>query len=136
MPMNEKTAYLAIRAHFKQPGAERSTDYDGTCLYRSYNYDDTGAVCRVDKCAMGVLVPDDIYEASENIEGTCASDIVNSFPAVKALFHPDVRLDVLDEFQAAHDTAVNVKNLLTRLDETAVNHGVVTWADIEALDNG
>lgn len=126
MPMSEKTAYLAMDAHFATPGVERSVDVNGDCFYRKFWDDDGNPIATPQKCAFGVLIPDDIYdEVGEDIEGMSASAAVQKCPQLEALLEEGFRLDYLDELQYAHDNAPNVYNCRLRLKEVARRHGVI-----------
>jgi len=126
--MNNATAYFAIKAHFEQPGARLSSDGNGNCYYRCpYDHPNHGntdlAPREGEKCPMGVLIPDDVYEiVGEDIESRSASEAAAIIErrCHTGLFD-EVDLDFIDEVQGRHDTAVSVKQFLVGLDCLADN---------------
>lgn len=102
--------------YFSRPGAGLAKDYGGTCMYRD---DDTG-----NKCAIGCLVPDELYEHIEPFEGESVDD--NLLNVLETLDIIGIRpydvdegwLIYLRETQSMHDSdAENASDLVRRLRE-------------------
>ena len=136
--MNDQTAYYAIRAHFQMPGARLSKDSNGDCFYRC-PYDisaETGNENdpRADeKCAFGVLIPDDIYDTlSEtngiSLEGTSASEVAAQCSRLGYTLFDDLSTDFIDAIQEAHDGSASVRDFLRRMPEVADRFGIFNEA--------
>jgi hypothetical protein len=130
-----------IVAHFSKPDAQFAAIYDDVeqkvmCVYRGNNDPESPV-----RCAMGVCIPDHLYDAL--MESKCASaviapinGVVRTRSAVGALFAPDVDMPrFLDACQAAHDDFAEsalregeagdtVKDFLYKLGIVASDYGV------------
>lgn len=112
-------AYDRIREWFSRPGAERSLA-DGVCRYRA-----TGKNGEVLKCAMGVLIPDEVYdpawEFSLEDPGLDGGQI-----ARKMGWRKRGLIDFVEYAQRAHDHSGygGVMEFLGRLDNLAQRYGL------------
>jgi hypothetical protein len=105
--MTTQEAYEAIRMYFSQPGAKlaKNSSFNGTysqCFYRmpilANGREEVGML----KCAVGCLIPDELYEPDmENIPA-CEVTIWNR--DMKEVFE-GVDIDFLAAAQSAHDIA-------------------------------
>jgi len=134
--MDNLTAYRAIKAHFEQPDARLSKSPDGDCYYRcpcDFSENDTYPELprRDEKCSVGVIIPDDVYEhlmdTQGAVEGTSASDVLKSAAGLVMVGNLFDELDgnFLDDVQNAHDGSNRVSEFLVLLDQVAAKHGVI-----------
>ena len=100
----------AVKEYFSKPGAQLSKGENGfgfNCFYR-LNEDPCNSV----RCAVGVLIPDDVY--TPDWEGLPANEIYDDLCDANVL-GPNVHPMLLNELQAAHDDATDVADFLDRL---------------------
>jgi hypothetical protein len=140
-PMTRADVLAKVREHFSKPDAALSFQYgygDDTadedpdafvCVYRK-DEDPYSPV----RCAMGVLIPDELYDP--RMEATGASQLVGENPtwnndneygdatgvySLGHLFAADVTPEFLDAVQYAHDKTAraggSVRDFLAALDE-------------------
>lgn len=99
--MTTQEAYEGIRAHFTQRGQEFGTgissfNFQPVCKYRG-----DGHATDTRRCAVGCLIPDDLYHPSMEGEGVRA--LMASHDALSTYFY-DVSLEFLVKAQAIHDS--------------------------------
>lgn len=144
-------AHMAIIEHFSQTGVKMSWGIHSengrvSCLYRqSKNANDPT------RCGVGVLIPDDGYDAAFDTGDQLASvhTLAQGSPAfLRATSHlePDVTLMYLGDVQIGHDEfAAQValgtlteaeanKKFLDRMDEIADRHNVHPVPDFARVD--
>lgn len=108
MPYTPQEAFDKVCAHIKAQGHPSVSG--GICLYRN----------GPDKCAIGVLIPDDEYSA--DLECKNAEDIADQVDALQGLDQTFLR-----RMQSAHDYADQnhfVFDALTRLRIVALEHNL------------
>lgn len=93
--MNKQEIFDRVAAHLMQQGRVSVREREESCAYRGAG----GA-----RCAVGLLIPDDLYDA--DMEGSRAGYILTVWPKLGDLL--DVRLNgnLLDELQHIHDDAI------------------------------
>lgn len=106
--MNTQQVYEKIRAHFTQPGAELATETSRGCVYRG-DYHAHSPV----RCAVGVLIPDELYEPDME-DYTSVSGSVR-----KLLEEQGIDIKFVHNCQLAHDRSVSVEDFVERLDDLA-----------------
>lgn len=120
--MTTQEAYEGIREFFTRPGAVLAqSEGPVSCFYRG----DSNPSSPV-RCAVGCLIPDELYDPS--FENTTASALlgVGWERGVRPLieYFEDVDKHFLDEAQSAHDVAGTVEGFLLELDRVALSHGL------------
>ena len=103
--MTTQEAHEQIKAFFSAPGASLSVDADSQCYYR---HPDNSAV----RCAVGCLIPDDLYDQS--FEGDAVSAIIAASEPIAQLFGGISNF--LSDVQIAHDESEDVAAFLDRLE--------------------
>lgn len=120
--MTTQEAYETMRAYFSRPGA-------------TYAYDDGAAMCQYrtrsgDKCAVGCLIPDELYERrfEDYVAAVGLMSLIEAEEnhALFAIF-ADIDLDFLVAAQDAHDKNAtrdnaNISLFLAELDLVAEYH--------------
>lgn len=126
--------YKKIRDHFSQPGAALSKtggENEGMCRYRL----DFTPSCP-QRCAVGVLIPDEDYESDMDERGVL-DDLLHSYPELAPKFgiatdetgyflHSDPVYQFLCLAQGAHDSpsTKTPREFILALDGIAVRTGV------------
>lgn len=125
--MELQETYEKIKAHFSKPGTR-------------YGYDPLASCCRYrtpegDKCAVGILISDEIYEKLGGdgfVEGNDVSELA-TWPELKEIVNGDsvegrIKLDFLKSVQRAHDVCAErglpMEEFLRRLDDRAEEFGL------------
>lgn len=90
--MNNQEIYDTVVRHLYEQGHQALTKEAGICAYRT---------ARGDKCAVGVLIPDNLYVPK--MEGRACDSLLNKFPALKAMFPDHDALPLLENLQSVHD---------------------------------
>jgi len=104
--MTSREIFDKVKKHLLKQG-ERSSE-DGWCLYRSGDL----------KCAVGCLIPDDLYK--EDMERTAINGLFNKFYGVmKKIGLKHEHKNLLVSLQNIHDTAepIHWETNLNRLEE-------------------
>lgn len=145
-PLSKREIIAKIREHFTKPGAQfgYASEYgetfeeaelgNGVCVYRG----DADPHSEI-RCAMGVLVPDELYSpameselAGSLLDGRMAYDDIAEedvqLPSLRHLFAENVTGDFLRACQKAHDDTANeeggtIETFLERLDGVADFYG-------------
>jgi hypothetical protein len=89
--MNTQEAFDAAVEHLRKQGKRSQSKYSTDCLYRGPN----GL-----KCAVGALIPDELYEKS--YEGRAIKVLVYTADNMSKLFR-NVNIDMLVTLQRVHD---------------------------------
>lgn len=112
--MTTQEAYEAIRSHFTQFGAELARTTGGTCQYRT---------AAGQKCAVGVLIPDEAY--SDRMEGNVlCTDWLARNPFMDGFLY-GVDRGFLRSAQVLHDNvATDARAFVTGLDLLAKLYGL------------
>lgn len=115
--MTTQEAYEAIRTYFETEAIGLAKDGNGACQYRT----DDGQ-----KCAVGCLIPDEVY--STEMEWKNVTALFDSMPYVAGYFH-GVDRRFLADAQVMHDSIANDRAAFVRgLDFVARAHGLeVPW---------
>lgn len=122
--MDTQAAYEAIRSNFAAPGAKLAKDemdYGGErCQYLTQGGD---------KCAVGCLLPDDLYRPV--FEGNNVQALLDEHPLLLGYFW-NVDKTFLSRAQRLHDVhAKDAAKLVELLDLLALAHGLTvadgTW---------
>lgn len=111
-PETPLEAWQKVWDHFSQPGATRST-LEGTCQYRGAD----GA-----KCAVGVLIPDEVYDEDLMDQGTFKGKVHAFVPnlltlcdlKILAFKHPET-YRLARRMQEAHDDHMQMETVLEKL---------------------
>lgn len=95
--MTNQEAFNKVWDHFVTNNGKPSLDFRGDCLFRGPN----GT-----KCAVGVLIPDDIYDPAmdDPQEHSTIPHLLRNFPKAKELLR-GISGDFLKDLQFAHDSA-------------------------------
>lgn len=125
-PANAQEAYERIRAYFSEPGAVLAKSEYGSCYYRAED--------GIAKCAVGCLIPDELYDKiineddgetlGEAIEGNALSELVD-FTLLKPIVNGDDevgqnKLHFLEDAQRLHDrVAASAADFVVKLDALA-----------------
>ncbi len=122
--MNDQEAYEKVRAWLTRPGATRavyevpSPNSLPICAYRTPDGN---------KCAIGCLIPDELYE--KDMEGKIAVALIRDNPQLVEFFK-NCTVGFLDKMQGVHDSASNwdengfTAHGLAELDYIADTHGL------------
>lgn len=81
---------------------------DETCQYKTA----TGM-----KCAVGVLIPDELY--SVEMEGYGIHSLFSKFPSLNDLFHPEIlesAINLLGSLQRIHDDAKTFETMIHHME--------------------
>jgi hypothetical protein len=114
VPTLQKT-YDKIKAYFSQPNACLAKDpNNGYCFYRT----EDGK-----RCAVGVLVPDDI---AKKMDASGSIKDCYDIPELSEWFNDYKLIDFLDEIQTAHDESNSVKEFLNTIKDIADKHNLIT----------
>lgn len=136
--MDRQAALNKVYDHFiTKENPPSYSGEDGGCRYRGSNGE---------KCAIGVLIPDEIYreEMDSNLNDNDVAGVLKLYPEVRSLLEvegevtensydfPDSDVCFLDQLQSAHDMAAqgswwqgSFKNLfLNKLNSLALNWGL------------
>ena len=101
--MTVEQAYREIRAYFSKPDAKFGFDTEaGVCQYRAFDHDTGG----YRKCAVGVLIPDKLYDDSFEDGDTGPRELVDH-GIINGLMTPDeaeALTQFLVEAQVQHDS--------------------------------
>jgi len=105
--MNTQEAFDAAVEHLRKQGKRSQAKYSTDCLYRG-----PGGL----KCAVGALIPDEIYRKS--FEGVGIRPLINGFADLNSLFKA-VNITLLEQLQHIHDQSLveNWEKLFERLAE-------------------
>jgi len=106
--MNTQQVYEKIRAHFTHPGEELATETGRGCVYRG-DYDAHSPV----RCAVGVLIPDEVYEPEMEV------DTARDGGVRKVLEQQGIDIKFAHKCQLAHDNSTSVEHFIERLDDLA-----------------
>lgn len=93
---NDQEAFDLATRHLLTQKQRSATPRPGSkdrCLYRAPDG------C---KCAVGALIPDDIYEPGMDDGDSGIDDVISRFPVIKELF-ANVSMNLLAELQNIHD---------------------------------
>ncbi len=105
------TAYRGLKAQ----GFRRSYDRSAyRCMYRGPNET---------KCAVGHLIPDNIYIGQGQMNYAKISQLVQMSPEIAVLF-ANLKQDDLVALQVKHDNASNPEDMETRLHEFALDYNL------------
>lgn len=125
MPLNSQEVFDTVATHLMNQGRQAFDDEKLECRYRAPNGD---------MCAVGCLIPDDVYDAG--MEGLGASDVVWNNEKVADLFDSSMDYDLLDDLQYAHDEemmvwametddeVLSMSNWAEEMRRVARNHGL------------
>jgi hypothetical protein len=117
-------AYEAIREYFSAPDAQLSQTTSGGCFYR---HPEDGRAC-----AVGCLIPDDVFNPDWDEVGGTVTEIVETIwadtPDSQARAHGERIIGFLGTVQSLHDNSSSVETFLLRLDEYAAARGLVVNA--------
>lgn len=118
--MTKQEIYDTVCAHLAQQ--KRRAFENGSCRYRTSD----GL-----KCAIGCLIPDDLYDPRmDSVAGNYASRLLSEFPRIGELF-AGIRPNFLDCLQQAHDTQFIPSHLILqqRLAQLASHFGLRPGAE-------
>lgn len=90
--MTNQEVYDKVKAHLLTQKTKSYSKSLGICVYKMAR--------STKKCAVGCLLPDDLYEKS--MEGTAVENLLRGYPKVKKLF-TGVDVSLLDALQTIHD---------------------------------
>jgi hypothetical protein len=106
----EQDVFDAVWAGMESQGWKRSTDEDGWCMYR-------GVDGR--RCAVGHLIPDDLYRPSMEVSGVDDKPVRTVLRAIGV-----ENISFLYELQKAHDGAPSGAPLREEFRCVAKEHGL------------
>lgn len=119
--MTTQEAYEAIREYFSRPDAVLARDEYGDCLYRTPEGN---------KCAVGCLIPDEVY--TPDMEGVGIDSLLDCGERpVRPLCQTLAGVDrhFLSAAQESHDGAEDVESFLADLDWLAQRYGLDVVTD-------
>lgn len=122
-----QAAYEQIRAYFTRPDAAQAfSEKDGICVYRGYDEHGNRDPYSPIRCALGVLIPDHLYQPT--FERTSLFRLKDREEFRDVLYHlRGVDLDFVEQAQRQHDTRVfEFSTFIERLDQEAENFGLTT----------
>jgi hypothetical protein len=140
--LTKQQAYERIREHFSDPDAKLGQRDGGKgCFYRLDDEDVSDRACAKGRCAVGALIPDDVYseifdlytndtgisaliwdkrdDGTEEFDNPYGVDEGEYLFPEFAPWRDEAFTRFLTDVQHAHDTADNRLHFLTRLDEVA-----------------
>ena len=98
----------------------RSVDVSGICRYRLKR---TAAHAEL-KCAVGCLIPDDMYERDMDSEGVIRK-LFRSYPKVSELLGGEANIEFLTDMQFIHDKESNNEKWESLWKELAENYNLI-----------
>ena len=131
--MTAQEAYDRIRAYFSQPGAQlaKTPNTNGrTCWYR------INAVSYSTGCAVGCLIPDELYDPhlDDLDDGTSIGDVVmaanegdevcEKIVNYLGIHEDDDLFNFLQDAQLAHDCSSTIETFFKSLDKYAQDAGL------------
>jgi hypothetical protein len=116
--MSEQEAFDIVVRGLAAQGWERSADEHGDCAYR-------GLGGR--KCAIGHLIPDDLYDGA--LEGNGISSVLSYRYGIREAIGSVSHL--LEEMQGHHDHARSTVNMRERFKKLENKHGLQWPEDVE-----
>lgn len=93
---------------------------------RSYNDNIIGCAYRAPgglSCAVGCLIPDDLYDPKMDREATDYGSLIESFPEIEEYFGTDNN-QLLIDLQGIHDVSQARDSLITEISLVAKEHGL------------
>lgn len=112
--MDTQQAFETAVKHLRKQGcrSQQRETISITCMYRLPENNL--------KCAVGALIPDEIYR--ESMEGIGIAGLLADFPKLKGLFK-NVDIDMLEDLQRIHDKC-EVEEWEEEFKEVATNFGL------------
>lgn len=110
--MTNQQVYNKVKAHLLTQKTKSYSRSLGICVYKM--------VRSTKKCAIGCLLPDDVYESS--MEGVGVENLLRLYPKVNELFI-GVDVSLLDALQTIHDKE-SVKKWPHQLEVVAKDYGL------------
>lgn len=116
--MTKQEIYDTVCAHLAQQ--KQQSAFSLKCVYRGPN----GL-----KCAIGCLIPDELYDPSMDLgQSTAIESILSRYEALNKHFE-GISIGLLSNLQTAHDDARNPEGLRSNLLSIAGRHGIAAGAE-------